>query len=323
MNASLKIKIIAALTIILVAATVLAKEPAVSLSVRVDKTEVTIGDVVEFIVTAEYPEGVNVKPPSVGEKLGEFFIRDINLPEPEKSGGKVTEKFEYKITTYLVGDLEIPPMEVEYAYTDENGERVEQNLSTDPVTIHVKRTAPKEAMEIRDIKGPVELPMDWRPYLWWGGGFLLVALIAALAIFYLKKLAPSRREAAKLAPPLPAHEQALDELERIRKMNLPEEGRYKEFYDLVTDALRRYIGVRYDFNAIDMTTGEIISALNGKLRRLNIKESIAEILRESDLVKFADHAPPPRRGEELIDECRNIVKETMPGTFGGVSREAS
>ncbi len=323
MSASLKIKIVSILAIILLTAPALAEEPAVSLSVQVDRTEVKIGDVIEFAVTVKHPEIVSVKAPSVGEKLGEFFIREINLPEPERSDGKIVQKFEYKVTTYVVGDLEIPPMEVDYAYTDEKGESVEKTLNTDPITIHVKRTAPKDATEIHEIKGPVELPFDWRPYLLWGGGFLLAALIAGLVIFYLKKLAPSRREAAKLAPPLPAHEQALNELERIRKLNLLEEGKHKEFYDLVTDALRRYIGARYDFNAIDMTTGEIIRALDGRMRRLGIKESIGDILRESDLVKFADHSPPPERGEKLIDECRSIVEETMPGTFGLASREAS
>jgi len=312
-NDSLKIKIIAVLAAFTIGTTAVAVEPAVSLSARVNRTEISIGDIIEFVVTVEYPEGVTVKVPSVGEKMGEFFIRDINLPRPRKSNGKTTESFEYKLTTYLVGDIDIPPVEVEYTYRNEKGQNVEKTLSTDPITVHVKRTAPKEATEIRDIKGPVELPVDWRPYLMWGGGFLLAALVAGLAVFYLKRLAPSQREAALPAPPPPAHEQALNELERIREMNLLREGRHKEFYDMVTDTLRRYIGSRYDFNAIEMTTGEIISALDGKLRKLKIKESIADILRESDLVKFADHVPPAERETKLIDECRSIVESTMPG----------
>jgi hypothetical protein len=287
-------------------------EPKVGLSVSVDKTEMTIGDLVILTVSVRYPKGVNVKIPPLGEKLGEFFIRDISLPPPRAEKTDLVQEARYTITTYIVGDVTIPPVTVTYTYQDDTGKTVEKQLQTDPVTIPVKRTAPKDAQDIKDIKGPVAVPFNWRPYLLWGGvGLAAVALIFA-AVYYLKKMRPAAILQAKLKPPEPPHEVALRELARIEAMNLIEAGEIDRYYDLVTDVLRNYIGARYSFNAIDMTTDEVVASLIGRLRRLDLKDNIAIMLRESDLVKFAREQSDSDKAHELIEGTRRVVRETTP-----------
>ena len=102
------------------------------------------------------------------------------------------------------------------------------------------------------------------------------------------------------------------DLARIESMNLIESGQLDLYYDLVTDTLRTYLGARYNFPAIDMTTDEMVSALGGQLRKLDLKDSVVVMLRESDLVKFAKSAPDAARARDLIEESRRIVRETAP-----------
>jgi len=299
--------------IILSAFPIRAAEPAVSVAVSVDKNEITVGDIITLTVTVRYPAGVEVDIPSLGEKLGEFLIRDISLPKPRAEKDTTVRDVHYIITTYILGDINVPPVEVAYSYKDDAGKEIEKKIKTDTVTIHVKRVAPKDATDIRDIKGPVGLPVDWRPYLLWGGSALAAVAIVVLIILYLKKFRPAALERARLAPPMPPHKRALEELDRIEAMGLVEEGRFDLYYDLVTDALRRYVGARYNFNAIDMTTEEVVTALDGRLRRLDLADSVGAMLRESDLVKFARGESTAERATKLMEECRRIVRVSTPG----------
>ncbi|GEM_PF-2994500 len=296
--------------IILFSVPVRATESKVSASVSVDKEEITVGDIITLTVTARYPAGVEVNIPPLGDRLGEFFIRDISTPAPRTEQNETVKEVRYIITTYLVGDMTVPPVEVGYSYKDETGEVVEKKIETKPLTIHVKRTAPEDAGDIRDIKAPVDLPFDWRPYLLWGGTALAAAALVVLGFLYFKKLRPSAQSPAKSAPPVPPHERALSDLDRIEAMGLIEIGRFDLYYDLVTDTLRIYLGARYRFNGIDMTTDEVIISLDRRLRKLDLKDSVVTMLRESDLVKFAKGESDADRAQKLIEETRRVVRET-------------
>ena len=59
---------------------------------------------------------------------------------------------------------------------------------------------------------------------------------------------------------------AIEELDRIERLDLPEYGRFKEHYTLVADAMRVYVHAMYladvsPVDAIDMTTDETAAAL--------------------------------------------------------------
>lgn len=292
-----------------------AAEPNVSVSVSVDKSEITIGDIVTLTAAVRYPEGVEVQIPSLGEKLGDFLIRDIKLPPAYKDPQKNEYVLNaiYQVTTYLTGDVAIPSAKISYSFADAAGNKVEKTIDTDALTIHVKRTAPKDATDIKDIKGPVDLPINWRPYLLWSVVTIAILALGAGIIYYIKRIRPKVIEAAKLAPPGPPRDIALKELERIAAMNLIEDGKFDIYYDLVTDALRRYMGARYNFNAIDMTTSEVVSSLDGRLRRLDLKDQVSMMLRESDMVKFAKLSTTTDRADTLMKDTRRIINETTPG----------
>ena len=306
---------------ILVTSQARSAEPQVNIAASVDNSEITIGDVVALTITVRHPENVEVSIPPIGEKMGEFLIRDISMLQARIENGEKVQETIYLITTYFSGDLTVPPIEVTYKYKDENGETLEKKIESDPVTLNVKRTAPKDATDIIDIKGPVTIPFDWRPYALWIGVTLITAALVILGVFYFKRIRPAARAAAKIAPPLPPHEMALKELGRIEAMGLVEAGELDRYYDLVTDAMRRYLGARYNFNAIEMTTDEIIPALDGRLRRLDLKDTVAAWLRESDLVKFAKGESSAERARKLIEETRRIVKVTAPGAAQMTAQE--
>jgi hypothetical protein len=93
-----------------------------------------------------------------------------------------------------------------------------------------------------------------------------VALAIAGALLYCWW---SRRPKVKVEPPkVPPWETALEEIGRIRRSSLLEDGKRGEYFDRVSDALRRYLGGRYGFDALgqaesglETTTEEMLDLL--------------------------------------------------------------
>ena len=63
----------------------------------------------------------------------------------------------------------------------------------------------------------------------------------------------------------------------------------KTYYTLLTDVLRKYIKARFGFNAMEMTSTEIISRLQQEEDRKMIDE-LNELFMTADLVKFAKYS---------------------------------
>ena len=77
----------------------------------------------------------------------------------------------------------------------------------------------------------------------------------------------------------------------------------------LTDTLRTYIKDRFGFNALEMTSSEIID----KLLEMNDKEAISdlkELFQTADLVKFAKHDPQMNENDANLINAIDFINET-------------
>ena len=77
----------------------------------------------------------------------------------------------------------------------------------------------------------------------------------------------------------------------------------------MTDALRTYIKDRFGFNALEMTSSEIID----KLLELKDKEAISdlkELFQTADLVKFGKHDPQMNEIDANLINAIDFINET-------------
>ena len=65
----------------------------------------------------------------------------------------------------------------------------------------------------------------------------------------------------------------MKEIERIKNEKVWQKGQPKAYYTELTDTLRTYIKDRFGFNALEMTSSEIID----KLLEMNDKEAISDL----------------------------------------------
>lgn len=158
------------------------------------------------------------------------------------------------------------------------------------------------ADSIFGIKAELAPPFDWaewRQVIGWSIAALLIAGLLAYVIYRLKTNKPiirRIRNKKRIAP----HQAAMQKIEHIKEEKIWQSEDSKEYYTQLTDTLRQYIKERYGFNALEMTSFEIIQ----KLQEVNDEEAISELrelFQTADLVKFAKYST-------LINENdRNLV----------------
>jgi hypothetical protein len=112
----------------------------------------------------------------------------------------------------------------------------------------------------------------------------------------------------KVEPKLLPHEQALKDIEAIKADRTLQANDPKAYYTALTDVLRKYMAERFGFDAMEMTSTEIIDCL-----KRSDQESIGE-LRElfttADLVKFAKHAPLMNENDMNLVNAMDFVNRT-------------
>jgi len=289
-------------------------EAPITILSSVDKSTITIGDLITYTVMIEHEQTINIILPSLGENLGGFEIRDYTVHTPAKEKDRILERVDYIISTFETGEFEIPPVEVRYTIPPDTEEHI---IRTESINITVESLKPSEEGDIRDIKPPWDIEYDWKPLLFYGLVGLLVVILGTGTIMYIRKrrrgetLLPRKRE-----PERPPHEIAYEELKRLEESTLLEKGKNKIFYSELADIIRRYTEKRFQIEAMELTTSQLLTELEN-IQEESLIEIYRRLLELCDLVKFAKFAPNPGQHIEAVQQARNIVdrtkwRETVP-----------
>jgi hypothetical protein len=167
--------------------------------------------------------------------------------------------------------------------------------------------APSAERAHRGPKAPV--PVIVRSWLWaWlAGGLALAAAAVALAIRF-RRLRAARPVPA--APPPTPEDEAMARLLSLKKRAPWERGLGRPAVFELSEIVRIYLGRRLRFDALDLTTDELIAELR-RLRLLGL--DLAELmqdLRWQDLVKFAKAEPSSDECVRAIDRAASLVDRT-------------
>lgn len=172
---------------------------------------------------------------------------------------------------------------------------------------------------IHDFK-PVESPefyfSDLFPEFllkyWWL--ILLIQLLIAGALYayfkwYRKGVTPFAQKPEVIIPP---YEEAIMKLTQLKSEKLWEAGQDKEYFTRLTDILRNYLDRRFNINAMEMTTSQIMSVLRKNEETMPVNDQLNKILDMADFVKFAKMRPLPEDNEVAYQRAVNFVNETKP-----------
>lgn len=274
-----------------------AQEPTIE--ARIDSMQMLIGEQVHLTLSVAIKEGQQVVFP--------FFQRTQMLTP----GVEVLEMTEVDTTsidnnmqrlscTYTLTSFEdtiyyLPPMKVLVDGKEYNS----KNLALKVLTLEVDTLHPEQFFPPKDVQ---DNPFQWSDWsgMYWMAWLLLIFMALAYYVYTRirdnKSIVPPIKFVRKALP----HQKAMKEIEKIKQQRMTASENQKEYYTKLTDTLRVYLQDRFGFNAMEMTSEEIINRLNQEEDKTKIDE-LTELFRTADLVKFAKH-------EVLINENdRNLA----------------
>lgn len=163
---------------------------------------------------------------------------------------------------------------------------------------------------IYDIRPPMPISLRFGEV----SGYMLIGLVVALIIALVIYLLLFKRGKGLLAalrgPADPPHVTAIKELEKLHTQKLWQCGKSKQYYTGLTEILREYLVGRYHFQAMEMTSAEILACI----RELAVEERSAarlkRLLEVADFVKFAKLEPDPEQNEDAYQDAYYFVEET-------------
>lgn len=279
--------------------------PGITIETAVDKSEIYIGDLINYRLTVIHDSNIVLTPPPIGANLGAFDVKDYQADEEVRlPSGQIKLESRFLLTTFTTGDYVIPPIPVEFMLPDSSV----KYLISEPTPIRVKSLLAESAdtSDIRDIKGPIAFKEDRTIYYILGGILLLLLLVGGYLYWRIRRRRLGVTSPQDTRKPWEIAYEQLAVLEA--KKYLPEK-KFKLFYIELTDIIRAYLGRVYQIPALDMTTEEFLEATEKTEIPVEIKERLEAFLKFADLVKFAKLLPEPEKPAADFEEARFFVEQ--------------
>ena len=277
-----------------------------------DTNAILIGDQINLELSFTCPADYKVEWP----KFNDTIITEIEILEKYKidtaysdDNSQMHLRQILKITSFDSGYYAIPPFHFNYKQPDD---QLDHFAETDALLLAVSTVPVDTQMEIKDIKKPIEAPYTFREALPWIIAVFVILIITYFVFYYLKKrkkAEPIFKAAHK--PKLPPHTLALNALDDLRLKKIWQSGRIKEYHTELTDILREYIDGKFNIPAHELTSDEIMEAINETATNKQAKEKLRQTLVLADMVKFAKQQPLPLEHDGSLNNAYDFVKETI------------
>lgn len=284
----------------------------ITYGIKMDTNMLLIGDQTNITLEASFPDSIVVSLPvfsdTIIDKLEILDISDIDTIL-ENNIYKISQK--YLVTCFDSGWYEIPSANFMIGFASANYiDTVQSNPLYFGVMSMSLDTVNTDA--ITDIKNPIGAPITFKEILPFAGiGFGVLLLIFLIYIFYLKFAKKESIFVKKAIPKEAAHLIAFRSLDSLKDEKLWQQGRVKEYYSKLTEAVRVYIEDRYEIPAMESTTDEIIEAFKGDdFIDKELKSKLFDTLTSADFVKFAKATPLPDENERSLDFAYQFVTKT-------------
>ena len=266
-----------------------------------------IGDDVEWHVRVDVPAGVRMAAPEgldVPEDL--LLLREgIALRREILDGDHVRYDLTVPLRVAGVGWIRIPAQRIRFELPAGG----EIGATVPKVRFHTGTWFPTEA---DPPPAPPVAPVPLRETNWvliWTLIVLGVALTATVGTLLVIRW---RRLHHRPPPPptVPPHERARARLARLAASDLLETGAFAAYYTELSETLREYLGGRYRFDSMDLTTTELTQRLKRVRLEGLILEEVVVMLGDFDLVKFAKVEPAPESARDALRQVERLVERT-------------
>jgi hypothetical protein len=270
---------------------------------RVSRDSLTIGDRIQLTVSILTPAGARIDPPSTDEGLGQFVVKQWDTDTKQRDGSD-SLIFRYVITTYTTGRCSIPSLPFTLTHEGQS-----DTLRTEPIPVHVVSVIPPtDSASLRDLKPPFSAGRRSLLWLW----LLLGAAGIVAAIAGGRHLWRRARKPAPPPPPPPPYEEAVEALRRLESRDYPAKGMAREFVFELSEIIKRYAGRRFDVNAPEFTTDELLEWVESSQLEHKERGILEWLFKTAHPVKFARLVPERSTLERMGEETWTFLESTRP-----------
>ncbi len=274
----------------------------------VDSVEILIGEQAHLQLDVTMPQGARLEWPKVKER--QYVVPGLEVVEAsapdtiETDGDKLKVRRLYTITSFDENLYAIPALSVKVdGKSYKGGTAALKVITMDVDTLH-----PNQFFPPKDVQDNPFLWSEWSPYFWLS---LLLVILGLLAFYLIIRLRENKPIITKIriVRRMPAHQRALNEIEKIKGEHLQSSEDQKTYYTQLTDTLRKYIQERFGFSAMEMTSSEIIENLRATGDKKMLGE-LQELFTTADLVKFAKYSTQINENDLNLVNAINFIDET-------------
>lgn len=280
---------------------------SVTVEAKIDSLQILIGEQARI----QLQVAMDAKQRAVFPVYTDTLIRGVEIVEIAKPDTQylndrqrllITQ--EYIITSFDSALYYLPPMTVNV----DNKTYPTKALALKVYSVPVDTLKPDQFFGQKAVMKPA---FAWEDFYGLIGCSLLALPLLALLIYFIVRIRDNKPiiRKVKVEPKIPPYQMAMNEFERIKNEKVWQKGRPKEYYTELTDTIRIYIKERFGFNALEMTSSEIIDSL----LEIKDKEAISDLkylFQTADLVKFAKHDPQMNENDANLINAIEFINET-------------
>ena len=280
---------------------------SISILASVDSSDYLVGDYISYSLEIRAEKNIDITTPSIRDSLKKVeVIKEPPAISKEENNIK-SSTFRYIISYYDSASITIPPIAIRYKIPGNNEEKI---VLSNPVNFTVHTLPVEQQAEIKDVKDPLTIPLDWKIILLIA--FIVLIILAVAYYFYRRyKKRKAEQPVKKKVIRIPAHTRALAALDNLEREKLWQKGKVKEYHSNITGIIRGYFEERFNLPALELTTSEQMQQLRKVATAENILSITNEFLNSADLVKFAKFIPHPSVNEEMMKQAKDIVTKTI------------
>jgi succinate dehydrogenase hydrophobic anchor subunit len=287
---------------------VLSASAQVSVEAVIDSIQIFVGQQAHVTLTATAKENAKVEFPQF--KSTEYITPGVEvldrkeLEQQPQDNGFVSRSMVYTMTSFDDTLYYLPPMTVKI----DGKPYKSKSLALKVLTFEVDTLHADQFFGPKDVQDNPFQWSDWSLPFWLS--VLMLILLAVTYYLYLrlrdnKPIISHIRIVKRLLP----HQKAMKEIEQIKADKMVNSENSKEYYTKLTDTLRKYIEERYGFNAMEMTSSEIIERLTASQDQKSLDE-LRQLFTTADLVKFAKYSTLINENDANLVNAIEFINQT-------------
>jgi hypothetical protein len=250
--------------------------------------------------------------PEVGVSLPASFdagtFEVLDRRETKTPAGE--RQFELTVVAWKTGKQPFPPVPITYVA---RGQALQ--VSTAGIDVTVEATL-GEGQGAEPALPPVTVyerdPTIMRIVIGAGIAALLVAVGLVVAFSWRVRARRIAAQAPVVVDSRPPDEIALAKLRTLAASGLMDKPDRRPFYFAVTEIVREYLGRRYGFDALELTTSELLAKLRETDATQTVRAEIEFWLLDCDMVKYAAVPVGREQAQGSLDGAVSLVERARP-----------